>query len=190
MKKIQISILIACLVAVIFFTSCEETETPTPPPTSTVYNNTTFPGFLKINGANVATTQLSGDINSSYDVVNASALPSGNFNSFEVSLFIPVDGTVSLFTELDEANLVVNGNQNVPPFYQGGQSVGIDNNGGDGVSRQHYRFNFTYPANAGTPVNASNLTKLEFVWDVEYTDNSSGSVIHNKHVEFDVEVIQ
>ena len=145
--------------------------------TSTVYNNDSFVEITTINGTQVTITAFTDGVTSATNTINVSNFGSSLLSSFKTGAAVPVDNTVSINGGVESVKIILNNGTEVPPFFAGG-NLGPEIDAGDGVIRQDFRYNFTYPSGAPPIVVATDINRIELVYSFEYS--SGGNVIHNK----------
>ncbi len=179
------SIITITFLCVSIFSSCDKEESNEVNETSQVFLEKSYPGLFKINGQSVLTSEGNSGVNYSDDNLLYSNLPNGNYASFDISMFVPTDNTVSIQAGLESVRIIKTDGTEVPPFFAGGSVGGIDDVIGDGVSRQRFDFNFTYPSDAPV-INKNNFAGMRFVFTFEYEDNNSGDILDNKTFSFTI----
>ena len=171
MKDIRFRIPLFFLFLALILASCEppDDDVELDESTSTVFEEPFFPGFFRVNGEDITTTEVSATNYTIVDQVPASSLPDDNLFSFSIAVAIPTDSDVQIEPELSNVSFTREDGIIVPPFFEG---LNVrENDVIDGVNYVLYDFNFTYPENAEGVI-ASTIKEFKVIVVTDYFDNS------------------
>jgi hypothetical protein len=182
------NLLITLFIISIFYSCCTDCDDEGGSRSfSTIYQEKSLPGFLKINGADVFPSEINSTNNSASDELTFDDVPGQNISALSVRMFVPTDDSVTIEAQVGDVLILKNDGVNAPPFFEGGTIDGQSDDFNEGFDRQGYTYNFTYPNNAPT-INKSNLTGLSFEFHFVYTDTATGEILENKTYKYDVAI--
>ena len=163
------------------FISCEDEGSINE--TSTIYLEDTFAEIYQINNVSATPHTQNNSTNSITNQIDISEFNGADLSSFSIRTAAPIDNSVSINTSIESVYIVLKNNEQASPFFESGEVGNIINS--EGIDRQEFLFNFTYPSNA-TPIDIGNIDYLYLVYTFDYTDNVSGTTIHSKTIDHTV----
>ena len=165
------------------FISCETDDEGNASEPSTVYLEDAFAEIYKLNNIDATPYAQEETSNSISNQVDISAFDGVNLNSFNIRAAAPIDNTLSINASLGSVYIVLKNGDEIPPFYQSGELGDVIEF--DGIQRQSFLFNFTYPSSA-SPIDIGDIDYIYLEYEFDYTANSSGSNVYSKSVNHTV----
>ena len=179
------SILLIVVACVSCYSCCTDCDDDGNQSFSRVYEEKSFPGFFKINGSDVIVSEVNSSNNSANDQTSLSDLPGQILNAFSVRMFVPTDNSVTISASVGNIFILKTDGTSAPAFFESGTIDKVADLYDEGVDRQGYTYNFTYPSNAPT-IDRTNLEGFKFEFNFEYQDTQSGEVINSKTFEYTI----
>lgn len=179
------SIIALLIVLTNLYSCCTDCEPEGGGEFSTIYEEKSFPGFLKVNGADIIPSEISSTNNSANDQATLGDISGQNLQNFSVRMFVPTDNSVTIEAQVGDIYILKNDGNDAPPFFEGGTIDGVSDEFGEGIDRQGYTYRFTYPNNAPN-IDRTNLRGFYFEFHFVYTDTATGEILENKTFEYTV----
>jgi len=182
------TILVTLIVIGSLYSCCTECQEEGGSDFSTIYQEKTFPGFFKINGVDVIASEINSTNDSSNDQALLNTISGQNLQNFGLRMFVPTDNTVAIDASVGDVFILKADGINAPAFFESGTVDEISDAYNEGISRQGYTYNFSYPSNA-PKIDESNLKGFSIELNYVYTDIASGQVIENKTYNYSLNIL-